>query len=109
MSSKYKKMVKKLSAMSDSDLRRVWAALDDYDPKEEYAPGISMDDWATEVCSQLELRDIYPWNEDDLFHTQKGGLVKWDRLNFRYVFVEPPPDLPKYKAGDLMPEEWGIV
>jgi len=46
---------------------------------------------------------------DRVYHTQGGGTVRWDDLQKDYVFVDPPEEFPQYKAGDIMPEDWGIA
>lgn len=40
--------------------------------------------------------------------TQGGGTVKWDKINDRYVFVDPPSGF-DFEKGDFMPEQWGII
>ncbi len=47
--------------------------------------------------------------KQEVLHTQGGGTVKWDALNKRWIFVDPPPDFPQYEQGDFMPEQWGIA
>lgn len=51
-------MFKKLKGMSDEQICSVWNALKHYDPKEFYAPGISMDDWAQQVYSEMDIRGL---------------------------------------------------
>lgn len=41
------------------------------------------------------------------FHTQGGGIVEYDELNERYIFVKNPPR--GFEIGDFMPENWGIA
>jgi len=41
-------------------------------------------------------------------HTQGGGTVAWDTLKQAYVFVDPPAAF-SFKAGDVMPKDWGIA
>ncbi|MAH47371.1 hypothetical protein CMI37_16215 [Candidatus Pacearchaeota archaeon] len=44
-----------------------------------------------------------------LFVTQGGGTVRVDDCQPDvWVFVDPPRSCPELRAGDVMPEEWGI-
>jgi len=40
-------------------------------------------------------------------HAQGGGVVKWDELQYAWIFVADPPE--GYSIGDFMPEDWGIA
>lgn len=53
-----KMMVEKISKMSDDELNFVWKNLRRYDPSEEYAPGVSMDDWAENIYSEMGNRGL---------------------------------------------------
>lgn len=55
------------------------------------------------------LWDVIESDSKKVYHTQGGGLVEWDELNHRYVFVESPENFPNLHVGDFMPDEWGIV
>lgn len=52
------KAYNKVHSMSDARLKGVWDALKDYDPSKEYAPGVSMDDWANMVYMEISRRNI---------------------------------------------------
>lgn len=60
-------------------------------------------------CTKRCTEDINQAEESHLYHTQGGGTVEWDTTNRNYVFVKPPPDFPNIKAGDFIPEGWGIT
>lgn len=42
------------------------------------------------------------------FVTQGGGIVVYDRFQKAHVFTVPPK-WGTWKAGDFMPDEWGII
>lgn len=50
--------VRKVTALADDELQRVWANLKGYDPRDLYAPGVSMDEWASLVYSEMCIRDL---------------------------------------------------
>lgn len=52
------KMYQRLAEISDSELSTIWENLENYDPKAEYAPGISMDYWGSAVYSELDKRGL---------------------------------------------------
>ena len=54
----YAKAVTKIDSMSDQNLLTAWEALADYDPAENYAPGVSMDEWASMVYSEISQRGL---------------------------------------------------
>ena len=41
------------------------------------------------------------------FTTQGGGVVEWNDIQERFIFVESP-DCCGLEVGDFMPEEWGL-
>jgi hypothetical protein len=51
-------IIEKLSAFSDQDLITIWKSLGEYDKGEDCAPGISMDEWAEQVSSEMDKRGL---------------------------------------------------
>jgi hypothetical protein len=55
-------MYHRLKVFSDLNLTIIWALLTnsyyEYNPKESYAPGIDMSDWARAVSEEMKKRDI---------------------------------------------------
>lgn len=56
MNDEYRTMIKRISLLTDKELQVIWDNLGFYKKSEEYAPGISMDDWAMEIKGQLDYR-----------------------------------------------------
>jgi hypothetical protein len=55
----FAKMMKKIDSMSDDELKDVWSALSrGYDSWGEYAPGVGMDEWVSNIYSELENRNL---------------------------------------------------
>lgn len=52
------KAMRRVETMSDDQLAAVWDALSSYNPRESYAPGVSMDDWAQIVYSEKSRRHL---------------------------------------------------
>lgn len=50
----------KLAKMSNKQIKAIWEALDNYDPREWYDAEncISMDEWAEAVYSEMDRRGI---------------------------------------------------
>lgn len=51
-------MHQRIDAFTDDDLKRIWEALRGYDPADNYAPGITMDDWAQAIYNEMQRRSI---------------------------------------------------
>ena len=56
--SNYQELAEIVQELPDSDLLIIWNNLVYYDPKDEYTPGISMDDWAQLIYGELSFRGI---------------------------------------------------
>lgn len=56
--SEVEKMYSKIEKLADEEVRTIWNALKNYNPKEEYAIGISMDTWAQAIYSEMDKRGI---------------------------------------------------
>lgn len=56
----YTDMYDKIRDMNDRELLSVWESLVDYDPLEDYAPGISMDTWAEAIYNEITLHRQLP-------------------------------------------------
>jgi hypothetical protein len=51
-------LIERVKAMLDEQLLSIWEALKEYNPAEEYSPGITMDDWASLIYSELSYREL---------------------------------------------------
>lgn len=52
--------IKRIQAMSDTELQAAWDALEYYDPREYWdsANNVRMDDWAELIYSEMDKRGI---------------------------------------------------
>jgi len=50
--------IDKAAAMTDVEIMMVWRALRNYDPREEYSEGVSMDDWANIIYGERSKRGL---------------------------------------------------
>jgi hypothetical protein len=46
----------KVERMSNVDIEAAWKALLQYDSKQEYVPGVMMDDWALLIATEISKR-----------------------------------------------------
>lgn len=61
----YEALVVDVEQLTDKSLLTIWKNLKSYDPKEEHSPGVSMDDWAQLIYSELSKRGI-AWQKDHI-------------------------------------------
>ncbi len=53
----YEKALNKVAEMSDVDLKMVWKNLD-HNKNEEYEAGVTMDQWANLISSEMDKREL---------------------------------------------------
>ncbi len=53
----YEKAVNKVTEMGDEDLNMVWKNLDHH-KNEEYEVGVTMDQWANLISSEMDKREL---------------------------------------------------
>ena len=51
-------MYKKVEGYSNQQIQSIWDALKNYDPSRQYAPGITMDEWAQAIYSEMDKRNM---------------------------------------------------
>jgi hypothetical protein len=56
----YEKAVAKVVSMGDGDLKIVWESMNThkYEASEQYDEGVSMDDWAELISSEMDKRQL---------------------------------------------------